>query len=247
MRHAFVCLIAVLTIADIVRADPIDRDPILEFTYLEEGFKPLFNGRDMQFWTMYLGDDKADPTKTWSVKDNLIICTGKPAGYIVTKEEFANYVLKLQWRWAPGSEGGNSGVLLHVQPPNKVWPKSVEAQLQHGQAGDFWLIDAKLDIDDARRDPNVSRHFLRLGEKWEKTGSKDKKGRDEVKAVRKSFEKPIGEWNQYEIHCNGNNIKLMINGQLVNEGKNGELSKGKIALQSEGAEVHFRNIEIKVK
>lgn len=208
----------------------------------EEGFKPLFNGKDLQFWTMYLGDQKADPTKTWSVKDGMIICQGKPAGYIVTKEEFANYVLKLQWRWAPGSKGGNSGVLLHVQQPDKVWPKSVEAQLQHEQAGDFWLIDAKLDIDEARRDPKVSRHYLRIGEKWIMA-----QGDKNSRADRQVFEKPIGEWNQYEIHCTGNNIKLMINGKLANEGKNGELSKGRIALQSEGAEVHFRNIEIKAK
>lgn len=208
----------------------------------DDGFKPLFNGRDMTNWTMFLGDDKADPAKTWSVKDGNIICTGKPAGYIITNEEFANYVLRLQWRWAPGSKGGNSGVLLHVQPPNKVWPKSVEAQLQHGQAGDFWLIDAKLEIDKTRNNPRSARNYIRIGERWVHT-----KGEKDAKAERKEFEKPIGEWNQYEIHCSGNNVKLMINGKLVNEGTNGELSKGKIALQSEGAEIHFRNIGIKTK
>jgi hypothetical protein len=67
------------------------------------------------------------------------------------------------------------------------------------------------------------------------------------RADRLDFEKPIGEWNQYEIQVNGNHFKLFVNGKLVNEGKNGELSKGKIALQSEGAEIHFRNIEIKTK
>lgn len=208
----------------------------------EDGFKPLFNGKDLQHWKLFLGDAKADPAKTWSVKDGMIICTGKPAGYIVTDEEFGNYVLKLQWRWAPGSKGGNSGVLLHVQSPDKVWPKSVEAQLQHGQAGDFWLIDTKLDIDEKRRDPKTPRHFIRMGESWVMA-----QGEKNARADRLEFEKPIGEWNQYEIHVNGNNFKLLVNGKLVNEGKNGELSKGKIALQSEGAEIHFRNIELKSK
>src|SRR5438876_3153565 len=61
----------------------------------------------------------------------------------------------------------------------------------------------------------------------------------------KDVEKPIGEWNQYEITCQGDTIKLVINGKLVNEGTNAELTKGKILLQSEGAEIHFRNVELK--
>lgn len=213
----------------------------------EDGFKPLFNGKDLTFWTTFLSAKDAKPEDTWSVKDGVLVCVGKPAGYVITKEEFANYTLKLQWRFPVGSKGGNSGVLLHVQPPEKIWPKSVEAQLQTGRAGDFWLIDAKLDIDPARRDPNVGRHFIRIGESWSKDEGKDAKGRDKMKLNAKSFEKPIGEWNQYEIVCTGGDVTLKVNGVLVNEGKNGELSKGRIALQSEGAEIHYRNIEIRAK
>jgi hypothetical protein len=202
----------------------------------DEGFKPLFNGKDLTGWKQFMPDKNVKPEDVWSVKDGVLICLGakKPNGYIITEKEYGNYVLKVQWRF-PGAPG-NSGVLLHVQPPDKVWPKSVEAQLQSGEAGDFWLIDAKLEIPKERNNPNSARNYIRIGEKWANG-----------KAERKNFEKPIGEWNQYEIHCDGGNIKLMVNGQLVNEGKNGELTKGRILLQAEGADIQFRNIEIKVK
>ena len=111
----------------------------------------------------------------------------------------------------------------------KVWPTSIEAQLFAGRAGDFWLIyppDVKLDIDPKRQDPKQARHYFRLETKEE-------------------VEKKFGEWNQYEITCKGGDITLVINGLKVNEGKNGNLTKGRIALQSEGAEVHFKDVEIK--
>lgn len=193
----------------------------------DDGFQPLFNGKDLAGWKTFL-DPKAkdaDPAHVWTVYDGIIQCTGKPAGYLITDKEFGDYVLKLQWRWPAGTKGGNSGVLVHTQAPDKIWPKAVEAQLQHGAAGDFWLIDAKLDIDPARQDPKVKRHFFRT--------------------VKTGVEKPIGEWNQYEITCLGDSVKLVINGQEVNSGTKGELTKGKILLQSEGAPIDFRDIQIK--
>jgi hypothetical protein len=198
-------------------------------TAADDGFTPLFNGKDLTGWKPYLKDAKADPKNTWSVVDGAIVCTGKPNGYIATEKEYADYVLRLKWRFPAGSKGGNSGVLLHVQEKDAVWPTSIEAQLFAGSAGDFWLIyppDASLDVDKARQDPKQARHYYRLmkGEK---------------------IERPFGEWNQYEITCKGGDVTLVVNGQKVNEGKNGNLKKGRIALQSEGAEVHFKDIEIK--
>jgi hypothetical protein len=200
--------------------------------FAEEGFTPLFNGRDLSGWKTYLpAGEKVKPDAIWSVKDGVLVVkgAGKPAGYVVTEKEYGDYVLRLQWRFPEGSKGGNSGVLLHTQDgPNDprlgVWPKSVEAQLQHGQAGDFWVINAKLDIPRERNNPGSIRNYIRVGERWER-------GQDgKLRAMRQQYEKPIGEWNQYEIHCSGRDVRLMVNGKLVNEGKNGELSKGKIAL-----------------
>ncbi|MFO0809897.1 MAG: DUF1080 domain-containing protein [Gemmataceae bacterium] len=211
----------------------------------DAGFKPLFNGKDLTGWTTYL-QGGADPAKTWTIKDGVIYCTGKPNGYLLTDKEYGDYILKVQWRFQPGKVG-NSGVFVHVSGPDKIWPKGVEAQLQHLRAGDFWLVDGfKMSIPKERNDPYGPRHYIRIGESWKKLDTKDAKGRDKYELVSKNVEKPLGEWNQYEITCKGDNIKLVVNGEFVNEGTGAEATKGKILLQSEGAPIEFRNIEIKM-
>src|SRR5437879_1274549 len=193
----------------------------------EEGWTKLFNGTDLTGWTRFLDPKKkADPDKIWTVKDGMIVCEGSVYGYLLTEKEYENYQLRLQWRWGDKvTTSRNSGVFVHVSGPDKIWPKGVEAQLFAGRAGDFWLVDGfKLTVDPARQDPKSKRHFLHL---------KD------------GVEKPLGEWNQYDITCKDDTIKLVVNGELQNEGTQAEQSKGKILLQSEGAEIYFRNIELK--
>ena len=187
----------------------------------------LFNAKDLSGWKIFLDPkSKADPESVFFVKDGILICKGVPYGYLITDKEYGDYVLKLQWRWAPegDNEKRNSGVFVHVSGPDKIWPKGVEAQLYRDHAGDFWLVDGfKLDVDKSRQDKNKI-HYDRI----KKSG----------------VEKPIGEWNQYEITCKDDTIKLVVNGVLQNEGTHAERTKGKILLQSEGAEIHFRNIEL---
>jgi hypothetical protein len=186
----------------------------------------LFNGKDLTGWTFFLSDPKAKMEDVWSVdaKEGVLICKGNPLGYIRTLDDYTNYVVKLEWRFNPVTKkAGNSGVLLRVVGPDKVWPRSIEAQLQSGEAGDFWLIDnARLDTPAARVDSGTPRHRLRT----------------------RSNEKPIGEWNEYEITVDGDHITLKVNGEVLNEGTNAEVVPGKIALQSEGAEIQFRNIRL---
>ncbi|HKB03881.1 MAG TPA: DUF1080 domain-containing protein [Gemmataceae bacterium] len=192
----------------------------------DEGFKPLFNGKDLSGWSGFMKEPTADPAKTFLIEDGILKVTGKPNGYLATKEAHGDYVLRVQWRWAPGSKGGNSGVLIHVVAEDKVWPKSIEAQLKAGDAGDIWLIDApKIEIDESRHSKTSPRRWHRM--------------------TTENIEKPVGEWNQYEITCKGDEIKIAVNGKLVNEARKSELTKGRIALQSEGAEVHFKDIELK--
>jgi hypothetical protein len=200
----------------------------------QDKFTPLFDGSSLTGWTGFVRANKdgttADWKKTWSVEDGVIRCTGKPNGYIATEKEYGDYILRLKWRYPATGKGGNSGVLLHVQKDDKVWPTSVEAQLAAGNAGDFWLImppEVKLEVDTSRQDPRQARHYFRIG-KGEK------------------IEKPFGEWNQYEITCRAGDVSLVVNGRPVNEGKNGNLKQGRIALQSEGAEIHFKDIEIQM-
>jgi len=195
----------------------------------EEGFTPLFNGKDLSGWTYFLekkGDNKDGTMKmedVWSVKDGVLHCKGRPNGYLRTEKDYTNFVLKLEWRW-PDGKGYNSGVLLRMVGPDKIWPKSIEAQLMSGHAGDFWLIDgAKLETAPERVDPKAARHRLKI----------------------KANEKPLGEWNEYEITLDKGKVVLKVNGEVLNEGTGADEIPGKICLQSEGGPIEFRNIRIK--
>lgn len=184
----------------------------------------LFNGKDFSGWTYHLSDPDAKMEDVWSIDDGVIICQGKPSGYLKTKEDFENYRLTLQWRWKPGGQGGNSGVLVHTTTPGAigVWPKSVEVQLAHENAGDFWVIGTDLDV------PNEEER---------------KKGRRHLNLT-DGAEKPVGEWNTMEITCRGDEVIVKVNDELVNHATNATQTKGAISLQSEGTEVHFRNIQL---
>jgi len=235
-RHALLATFAVATLALVA----LTRSPAADD---KSGFTPLFNGRDLTGWKIFLRNADNAQTKTFIVKDGEIHCTGQPNGYIITEKEYGDYVLRVQWRF-PGRPG-NSGVFVHVSGPDKVWPKAVEAQLQSGRAGDIWLVDGFQMKIGTERDPRSERHYVRIGDKFAKKDAKDAKGRDQYEIVGKKVEKEIGEWNQYEITCKGDTITLVVNGQKVNEGTNAEATKGKILLQSEGAPIVFRNVEIK--
>jgi hypothetical protein len=179
----------------------------------------LFNGKDLTGWTAYLQDD-GKMEDVWSVRDGVLICKGRPAGYIRTETDYTNYVLKLEWRFDPAKGAGNSGVLLRLIGEDKVWPRSVEAQLQSENAGDFWNIDEfPMKVDPART-----------------------KGRNTKKTHLAEY--PIGEWNEYEIVVNGGSVVLYVNGEKLNEAWDVWETPGKIGLQSEGAEIHFRDIRL---
>ena len=151
----------------------------------------------------------------------VLICLGQPIGYIRTEKQYTNYVLKVEWRFNPVTKkAGNSGVLLRTQEPDKVWPKSVEAQLESGNAGDFWNIDEfQMKTDPARLKGRNTKHTH-------------------------SAERPIGEWNEYEIIVDHGRITLMVNGDVLNEAWDVAEIPGTICLQSEGAEIHFGDVRL---
>ena len=188
----------------------------------EEGPTSLFNGRDLAGWTVVFDDEKAASPETWTVADGVLRCTGLPVGYLKTDAEYENYVLTLEWRWPEGTKGGNSGVLVHCSTPRAlgVWPKSIEVQLAKGDAGDFWVIGSDLDVtdEDARKTDRRHRNLT--------DGS----------------EKPHGEWNRMEITCRGDVIRVVVNGDLVNEATRCTETRGAVALQAEAAPIEFRNI-----
>lgn len=182
----------------------------------------LFNGEDLTGWTPVLDDKDAEPKDTWSVADGILKCTGKPAGYIRTDDEFEDYVLTLDWRWPEGTEGGNNGVLVHTSTPNAlgIWPRSIEVQLFKDNAGDFWVIGTELKVPNPEGRVEGRRH----------------------KNLTDGSEKPIGEWNTFEITCKGDTITVKVNGVLVNEATDCNVTKGAIGLQSEGAPIEYRDI-----
>jgi len=181
----------------------------------------LFDGKSLDGWDFHLRDPKVKMKDVWSVKDGLLRCKGRPVGYLKTKKKYTNYILRLEWRWPKGSEPGNNGVLLRVVGPDKVWPKSVEAQLAHKHAGDIWNID-KFPM---------------------KVALERTKGRHTAK-MHPTNEKPQGEWNLYEIILKGGNLTLKVNGLVQNTASEVEEVPGAVALQSEGAPIEYRNINL---
>ncbi|CAG0955272.1 hypothetical protein PHYC_00428 [Phycisphaerales bacterium] len=183
----------------------------------------LFNGKDLTGWKAIVPDaakQNTKPESVWSVADGVLICKGNPVGYIRTEKDYTNFVLRLEWRFDAAKGAGNSGVLLRMVGEDKVWPRSVEAQLHSGNAGDFWNI----------------------GEFEMKTDASRLNGRNTRKTH--GAERPLGAWNEYEIIVNHGEIALKVNGEELNRAWDvGELP-GKICLQSEGAEIHFRNIRL---
>jgi hypothetical protein len=179
----------------------------------------LFSGKDLSGWTFYLRDSNARMEDVWSVAGDVLHCKGQPVGYLRTEKKYTNYVLKLQWRWPEGSKPGNSGVLLRIVGPDKVWPKSIEAQLANRAAGDIFGI-GEFPI---KGDPDRSR------------------GRHTAK-LNPSNEKPPGQWNDYEIILKGGDLTLKVNGLVQNTATEVDEVAGTIGLQSEGAPIEFRNI-----
>jgi Domain of Unknown Function (DUF1080) len=180
----------------------------------------LFNGKSLEGWKVFVPEGKADGL--WTVRDGVLVCAGNPIGYIVTEKEYQNFELTLEWRFDPAKGAGNSGVLLRVQQPDKVWPKSVEAQLHSRNAGDIW------NIDDVTMKADVSRTEGRRTKKMHETN-----------------EKPLGEWNRYRIVVDGGKLELYVNDLLQNAATDVDTTPGRIGLQSEGAHIEFRAIELR--
>ncbi|NWK55964.1 DUF1080 domain-containing protein [Verrucomicrobiaceae bacterium N1E253] len=182
-------------------------------------------------WSYVLVDEDVKKEDVWSEKDGVIICKGEPLGYLVTKESYQDFKLELDWRWAPGTAPGNSGVLLRIAgEPATFMPKCVEAQLKSGSAGDLWAFFGASMEGEPSRFREIKDH-KDLG---------DFKGIAKIKAA----EKAPGEWNHYEITLSGGKINVVVNGEAVNQASGLDVLSGPIGLQSEGGEIHFRNFKV---
>jgi len=185
----------------------------------DEGFVPLFNGENLDGWA----NVNCAPT-TWSVRDGMIVCTGKPTGVLRTTRQYENFILELEWRHLV--KGGNAGLFVHSHPITACgvpFTKSIEIQIMDGNHGDVFAIHgAALKPD--RPHPRGWMRALPTEKRAHPAG---------------------GEWNHYRVESRDGQILLAVNGAVVTKASECNPQKGYICLESEGSEVNFRNIRIK--
>ncbi|SHG02674.1 protein of unknown function [Salegentibacter echinorum] len=196
----------------------------------------LFNGKDLTGWHVDVPEMDSNPqTKNpFIVRDQMLVSLGDPRGHLITDSIYQDYKLEVEYRFSGAP--GNCGVLVHASTPRALYnmfPKSIEVQMEHNNAGDFWCIVEDIEVPnmEERRGPRKD---------WGATEGKERR----IKNLTDDSENPLGQWNTMVIECLADTIKVWVNGELVNKGFNATAKKGHIALQAEGAEVEFKKIEI---
>lgn len=191
----------------------------------EKGFSKLFNGKDLDGWVR-VNTDKS----TWSVKDQMLICTGKPIGELRTTKMYQNFILEVEWRHM--KPAGNAGIF--------VWADDITARGVPFHRG--------IEVQVLENAYGNTRGYTTHGDIFPIHGAKMKpvNGRGGSRAFpTENRSNPSPEWNHYRIECNQGEISLAVNGKKVTEGKNCSPSKGYICIESEGGVVHYRNMKIK--
>lgn len=191
----------------------------------EEGFVPLFNGRDLSGWQRVNTDER-----TWSVKDGMLICTGKPIGELRTTKMYQNFILEVEWRHMVPR--GNAGIF--------VWADDITAKGQPFHRG--------IEVQVLENAYGNTRGHTTHGDIFPIHGAKMTpiNGRGGSRAFpTESRSNPSPEWNHYRIEAIDGEISLAVNGKVVTRGKDCEPRKGYLCIESEGGVVHYRNMNIK--
>src|SRR5690625_2651345 len=204
--------------------------------HAQTGSKSLFNGENLEGWHMDVPPMDEDSTlrEPFVVRDGMLVSLGEPRGHLITDEVYSNYRLEVEYRF-PG-EPGNCGVLVHASTPRalyEMFPQSIEVQMMHEHAGDFWCIVEDIwvpDMEERRGPPD----------EWGITEGKKRR----ILNLTDGSENPLGEWNTMVIETLEDKVKVWVNGDLVNYGEEATASEGQIALQAEGAEVEFRKLQL---
>ena len=185
----------------------------------------LFNGKNLDGWTIFVDESIISPEDFFYVNDGMIECVGVPMGYLRTIKEYSDYHLHIEWRYPENPT--NSGVFLHTSGPDLIWPAHYQGQLKHENAGDFIVhgVGVSATIGDT---VYVSSDTLK----------------PLIPKLNPTNENPAGEWNSYDITCTGSTIELRVNGLLQNTATNCSLTRGGIGLQAEGSKIQYRNLWI---
>ena len=183
----------------------------------------LFNGKDTAGWLSHLKDG-APAEATWSVKDGILACTGTPNGFLRTEKSYEQYRFTVEWRF---TKPGNTGVVVHMTPPDAIWPKSIECQGKHKDQGFFYLWSGA-----------TAQNTTPL------KGKNDEIRGYTIPRTAPDAEKPAGEWNTYTVVCDKDTVTILVNGKEVNKATGTNLSSGFIGLQSEGGAFEVRSAVI---
>lgn len=183
----------------------------------------LFNGKDTTGWVSFLKGG-APAEQTWSVRDGLLICTGSPGGFLRTEKSYEQYKFTVEWRF---TKPGNTGVVVHMTPPDAVWPKSIECQGMNKSQGDFYLWSGA-----------TANNTTPLNDKEGKTFGY------RIGRVGADAEKPAGEWNTFTVICDKDTVTILVNDKEVNKLTGANLTSGFVGLQSEGGAFEVKRAEI---
>jgi hypothetical protein len=189
----------------------------------------LFDGASFAGWVCGPATLRVSPGNIWSIRDGILACTGRPNAYLRTEKSYTQYKLTVEWRF---TRAGNTGVLVHINPTpalpvppatqpviDRTWPMCIECQGAHDHQGDFWIWSGAKVNEPLRQ-------------------------RNGVIMTKPSAEKPLGEWNTYEVLCKDNTVTILVNGTEMNKVTGTNLNEGQIGLQSEGAAIEVRKVTI---
>ena len=194
----------------------------------------LFQPNDTTAWHVYTSKAGShnDPQQVFRFEGNEIHVSGEDMAYLITEKGFSNFHLTLEFKWGekkyPPRENAkrDAGILYHtiIYNGDKIWPRSLEYQIQEGDCGDFWMTDSTTIMD-------------------HDTLTKPDKGAFRLVKM-KDAEKPNGEWNKAEVIVKDGKITHLLNGEIVATARLGNTTTGNIVIQSEGAELYYRNIVV---
>ncbi len=216
-------------------------------------FVSLFNGQNLDGWYTYTpsqgkNNDFEGVFKPGNgelkILDVPVTAANRDFGYVATNAQYSDYVLKFEYKWgtkkfAPrANDKRDSGLLYHMTGGDKVWPVSVESQVQEGDTGDYFLLGGpRFDTETTSN----GRNYQAGGQLKLDTGGR---------VAKSSTQDFLTGWNTVEVIVRGASSTHIVNGVVVNRSfnqtLNGQpLTKGRIAFQAEGAEITYRNIQIK--
>jgi len=197
-------------------------------------FTSLFNGKNLEGWHTFLKDigKNADPDTNFIVQENTLHVVGKDLGYAMTEKEYSNFHFKIDFKWGERRWGSrtkekrDAGVCYNIpmNEPDSIWPRSIECQIQEGDVGDFWLLGfSTIKVKGVQNQPANHTRMQKYTD----------------------GEKPTGEWNTVEIISYNGKCVQIVNGIVVNVGEEASVKSGRLLMQSEYAEVYYRNVKIR--